>query len=178
VLRLGVRSFGSMRAIRAAAILGRFLRRERIEILQAYFLDSIYFGVPVARLAGVRKVLRVSNNLGYWLTRKHRLLSRLYGRIVDLTLTNSEQGRQGLIAGDHVPAERVAVVENGVDVERFSGLSPPDIARDVVRIGVLANLRPVKGLDLLIRAAGEIAKSHPQIEFEIAGEGGQRAELE
>src|SRR5690242_16993499 len=31
----------------------RFLRRERIEVLQAYFPDSSYFGVPLAWLARV-----------------------------------------------------------------------------------------------------------------------------
>src|SRR6266404_1891247 len=102
VLRLGVKSFASLGACRAAIRLGRFIRRERIEILQAYFLDSIYFGVPVAKLAGVPRVLRVRNNLGYWLTPKQRLLGRVYGKFVDLTLTNSEEGRAALIASDHL----------------------------------------------------------------------------
>ena len=178
VLRLGVRSLLSTRALSAAVTLARFFRREQIDILQAYFLDSIYFGVPVARLAGVPRVLRVRNNLGYWLTRKQRLLGRLYGKLVDLTLTNSEEGRAALIASDHLCAERVAVLENGVDVERFAGFALPDTSRAKVRIGAVANLRPVKGLDLLVPAAAEVLKSFPHIEFEVAGEGEQRAELE
>jgi glycosyltransferase involved in cell wall biosynthesis len=47
-----------------------------------------------------------------------------------------------------------------------------------VRIGAVANLRPVKGLDLLVRAAAEVLKTFPHVEFEVAGEGEQRAELE
>ena len=178
VLRLGVQALCSAKAVRAAAVFARYLRRQRIDVVQAYFLDSIYFGVPVAKLAGVPRVLRVRNNLGYWLTRKHRVLGRLYGTLTDLTLTNSEQGREALIASDRLAPQRVIVMENGVDVERFAGFPPPDTARVPVRIGAVANLRPVKGLDVLVCAAAELVKAHPHVEFEIAGAGEQRAELE
>src|SRR5262249_9330460 len=59
VLRLGVRSFFGPRAVRAALKLMHFLRYQQIDILQAYFLDSVYFGAPIARLAGVRRIIRV-----------------------------------------------------------------------------------------------------------------------
>src|SRR5262249_23590859 len=129
------------------------------------------------RLAGVRRIVRVRNNLGYWLTRKHRLLNRVYSQLVDQTLTNSDQGRAALIA-EGVKAQRIAVLENGVAVDCFANETPPDPSRAVVRIGAVANLRPIKNLDLLIRAAAEIVKRHPQVQFEVAGEGEQRAELE
>jgi len=177
VLRLGVRSFFGPRAVRAALKLMRFLRYQQIDILQAYFLDSVYFGTPIARLAGVRRIIRVRNNAGYWVTRKHRLLGKIYSRLCEVTLTNSEQGRKALLA-EGVAAGRLAVLENGVDVERFAGGKPPNIAGPNVRIGALANLRPVKNLDLLIRAAGRLAINHPGFVVEIAGEGEQRPELE
>ena len=176
ILRLGVKSFARPRTLFAAFSFMRFLRRERIDVLQAYFLDSIYFGVPLARLAGVRRVVRVRNNLGYWLTRKHRILGRIAGWLVDRTLTNSDQGREALIA-EGVAPESITVLENGVDIERFSN-SLPDVARDAVRIGTVANLRPIKDLDLLIRAAAKITKHRPYVRFEVVGEGKQRQELE
>src|SRR5262245_19660507 len=133
VLRLGVRSFVGSKAVRAALKLIRFLRHQQIHILQAYFLDSVYFGAPMARLAGVRRIIRVRNNAGYWVTRKHRLLGKIYGRLCDITLTNSEQGREALLA-EGVAAGRLTVLENGVDVERFAGGKPPNTAGPDVRI--------------------------------------------
>jgi len=53
VLRLGVGSLRSPATLVRAWRLARFLRRERIDVLQVYFPDSTYFGVPVAWLAGV-----------------------------------------------------------------------------------------------------------------------------
>src|SRR5262245_57884108 len=54
VLRLGVGSLCRPATLFKAGQLARFLRRERIDVLQVYFPDSTYLGVPIARLAGVR----------------------------------------------------------------------------------------------------------------------------
>src|SRR4051812_22604486 len=59
VLRLGLRSLCSPQAVRAGAKLMCFWRQQRIDIVQTYFLDSTYFAVPLARLSGVRRVVRV-----------------------------------------------------------------------------------------------------------------------
>jgi len=47
-----------------------------------------------------------------------------------------------------------------------------------VRIGLVGNLRRVKNIDGLIRAAVIVRESHPECRFEVAGEGEQRAELQ
>jgi glycosyltransferase involved in cell wall biosynthesis len=48
----------------------------------------------------------------------------------------------------------------------------------VRRIGITANLRPVKDIDVFIRAAGELAEVYPHASFHIAGEGELRPSLE
>src|SRR2546423_2539316 len=53
VIRLGVRKLLGVRAARAAGRLRAFWREHRPDVLQVYFLDSAYFGVPLARLCGV-----------------------------------------------------------------------------------------------------------------------------
>jgi glycosyltransferase involved in cell wall biosynthesis len=176
VLRLGLRSLCSPQAVRAGAQLMRFWRQERIDIVQTYFLDSTYFAVPLARLSGVRRVLRVRNNLGHWLTAGHRALGRVMGRLVDATLTNCEPARQALLAAEGGPARKVIVLENGVDLQRFAPLAPP--REPPRRIGVVANLRPVKGIDVFLRAAAHLRPRFPDVEFHVAGEGEQRPALE
>jgi hypothetical protein len=57
VLRLGVKKLLGLRAVRAALRLRRFWQEHKPHVAQIYFLDSAYFGVPVARLAGVRRVV-------------------------------------------------------------------------------------------------------------------------
>ena len=45
-------------------------------------------------------------------------------------------------------------------------------------MGIVANLRPIKNIELFIRAASTLTASHPQVHFEIAGEGALRGPLQ
>ena len=178
VLRLGVTKLLGRDACRAAMRLRRFWRETRPDIAQLYFLDSAYFGVPVAKLSGVPKVVRVRNNLSYWLTRKHRILNRAIRPLVDATLTNSEAGRDALMMQDGLPFERIAVIENGVDVERFPFPGRRPFFQDMIRVGCVANLRPVKNIDGLMRVAATLLPRFPELRFEVAGDGEQCPQLE
>ena len=178
VVRLGLRKLASLGAVAAARRLRAFWREQRPDVLQTYFLDSAYFGVPLAKLSGIRKVLRVRNNLGYWLTRKHRILGRALRPFVSAMLTNTDAGKQSLVRDEGLSPERVVVLENGVDTKRFNRFMLPDTSKRRVRIGCVANLRPVKNIDGLMRAAKLAIDHFPQLRFEVAGDGEQREELE
>lgn len=83
-----------------------------------------------------------------------------------------------------VPESRIRVVPFGVDVERFQPATRPD--REQVTIGTVKSLRPVYGIDILIRAVAELrarlrrrgGDGAPDCRLVIAGAGPQRAELE
>jgi len=178
ILRLGVNKLFGSTSLRAAGGLHEFWRQTKPDIAQIYFLDSAYFGVPIAKLARVRKIVRVRNNLSYWMTRKHRMLNRLIRPFVDATLTNSEAGRDALIAQDGLNPSRITVIENGVDVERFSESGYVPFSDSIIRIGCVANLRPVKNIDGLMRVAALLIPQFPNLRFEVAGDGEQLGELE
>jgi L-malate glycosyltransferase len=177
-LDLGLRRLLHPAAVPAAIRLSRFWARHRTEVVQTYFLDSTYFAAPLARACGIRHVVRVRNNIGYWLTARHRQLGKVIGRLCRITLTNSSDGRGALLAEGGLPPERVRVIENGVDLDRFPTPTPPNTGRAAVRIGAVANLRPVKNIDGLVRAAAHVCREHPRARFEVAGEGELRADLE
>jgi glycosyltransferase involved in cell wall biosynthesis len=178
VLRLGVRRLASLTAVRAVRRLRAFWREHQPDVLQVYFLDAAYLGAPAAKLSGVKTVIRVRNNLGYWLTPRHRALGRLVRPFVDVTLTNTEAGKQALVDGEGHRADRVQVLANGVDTAKFNRFMLPDTSKKRVRVGCVANLRPVKNVDGLMRAARTALDRFPQLVFEVAGDGDQRAVLE
>jgi len=178
VIRLGVRRLFSMTAARAASQLRAFWREHRPDVLQAYFLDAAYFGVPLAKLSGVKRVVRVRNNLGYWMNGTHRVLGRCVRPFVDATLTNTASGKQALVEQERHRSEQVVVLENGVDTARFNRFMFPDTSKPRVRVGCVANLRPVKNIDGLMRAAKATLERFPKMVFEVAGDGEQRPELE
>jgi len=178
VIRLGIRHLLSMTTARAATQLRAFWREHRPDILQTYFLDASYFGVPLAKLSGVKHVIRVRNNLGYWMTFKHRVLGQCVRPFIDATLTNTATGKQALVNQEGHRPDNVVVLENGVDTARFNRFMFPDTSKPRVRIGCVANLRPVKNVDGLMRAAKLVLERFPKFVFEVAGDGEQRPELE
>jgi glycosyltransferase involved in cell wall biosynthesis len=178
IFRLNVTSLRHPRTLGKAAQLARFLRRHRIDVFQVYFQDSTYLGVPVARLAGVPHVVRTRNNLGYWLTPMHRWLGWLCNHGTSMLVANCESCRRAVIADEGIHPGRVVVLENGVDLSRFPEPRPRTEKSCARRIGIVANLRPIKNLDLFVRAAAEVNATHPDATFAIAGEGELRTRLE
>jgi glycosyltransferase involved in cell wall biosynthesis len=179
ILRLHVGALRSPGTLLKAGRFLRFLRRERIDVVQAYFPDSSYFGVPMAWLARVKHRLRTRNNIGHAQTPLHRRLGRALNVFTTRTIANCTAARRALLEAEQPRPETVVVLENGVDLDRFAGI-PPLTAREVDEpcIGVIANLRPVKGLIEFISAAARVSGRYPRAMFAVAGEGELRAELE
>ncbi len=178
VLRLALRSFRHPATPFKALLLARFLRRQQIDVFQVYFPDSTCFGVPVARLAGVRHVIRTRNNLGHDRTPLRRWLSKFYKRWTDVLVANCEACRRAVLADEGLAPESVVVLENGVDLSRFDDVRPLRAHSGPRRIGLVANLRPVKGLELFVQAAARVCSTHSDVMFQIAGEGELRPQLE
>jgi glycosyltransferase involved in cell wall biosynthesis len=176
VLRLGVGSLKSPTTAVRALRFAQFLWRERIDVVQAYFPDSSYFGVPVAWLAGVRHRIRTRNNIGHWMTAAHRFLGRLLNPLTTATIANCSAARDALLLDERPNPQTVHVLPNGVDLDRFLSLQPPSVPIRVV--GSVANLRPVKGLDVLVESAARLKSDFADVQYRIAGEGEQRPELE
>ena len=175
VLRLGIGSLRSPATLPRLWRLARFLHRHRIDVLQVYFPDSTYVGVPVGRLAGVPTVVRTRNNLGHALGHLDRFLGRLLNRLTTATVANCEAARLAILEAEGPRPESVVVLENGVDVARFDAIPPlEDSPTPLRRVAALANLRRVKGLDVLIEAGHRLVRVHPDLTVRIGGEGPAR----
>jgi glycosyltransferase involved in cell wall biosynthesis len=155
-----------------------WLKAEGIDVVQTYFPDSSYFGITAAWLAGVPHRIRTRNNLGHWLTPMHRRLGHWFNRLTTATIANCAAARDALIAAEGPAPESVVVLENGVDLDRFFAVPPlSERSPDAPLIGAVANLRPVKGLDVLVRAMAQVRRTHPAAVCRIAGEGESRGDL-
>jgi glycosyltransferase involved in cell wall biosynthesis len=176
LIRLGVRSLRHPSTAFKAFRFARYLRRRGIDVLHPLFTDSLYFGTLAAKLAGKTRVVRFRVDLGYWMKWTDRWLARTLSKLVDATMVNCEACRRTTIDREWAPPDTVTVIPNGVDLARFGPRTITNGERQ--RVGIVANLRPVKNLQIFIRAAAQLSKRHPTAEFEIAGEGELRTELQ
>lgn len=110
-------------------------------------------------------------------SRKWRLLSRCLARWTSRVFSVSEASKQFLVDHIGLRAAAIDVIPNGVDTQRFYPRQPR-LTHEVLRIGTVGSLLPVKNQALLLRACGALLAQGTRLRLEIAGEGPLRAELQ
>ncbi len=174
VLRLGVRRLKALHTARQAFRFRHYLKHNRIDIVQTYFPDSTRFAAPVAKAAGVRAVFGSRRNIGHAVSKSDAWIARIYNRFfIDKIIANCEADRQSVIEQENTSPENVVVIPNGIDLERFRHIATwtPKPNGQPRKVGMVGNLREVKGPDIFIRAAKAVLDKHPDTRFEIAGGG-------
>lgn len=159
------------------------VRRLQPDLIHGYMPDANGLAWLAGRLTGARVVwgLRASdvdfrhyNFLSGALFRAAAWLSPH----VDLIIANSESGRQFHIEHGYTD-ERMIVVPNGIDVERFR--PDPDaglrlrhewgIPDNAFVVGSVARLDPMKDHSTLLQAAAILIRRLPNARFVIVGDG-------
>jgi glycosyltransferase involved in cell wall biosynthesis len=88
-------------------------------------------------------------------------------------VANSRAAASRLVR-ERVPAGKIAIVPNGLDLASFAAHTVTGRPRRVVAV---ANLRPEKGHDVLIEAAVAVLRRFPDARFEIVGGGPEWSKL-
>lgn len=173
---LGAASLASPAGLRALASLRGELRREGVTICQTFFQDATLMGGLAGAMAGTPVRLGSFRDLGFWRTRRQELVLRPLYRSLTGFVANSAAVRDHFCSHDGLDPARVTVIPNGLDTGAVA-FRPPRAQPRVV--GIVGNLtRPVKRIDLFVAAAGKLAKLHPEVRFEVVGDGRLRGELE
>ncbi len=166
------------------ARLVRLLRRRRIDaVVTVGAGDRMFWGRLAAKRAGVPVVIAALHSTG-WPDRVGRL-NRMLTPWTDAFVGVANSHGKYLIENERFPADRVHVIPNGVDTERFvprvrdpARLEPFGIPGDAKIIGLVAVLRPEKNHELFLRAAAIVRKQEPRAHFVLIGDGPERAKLD
>lgn len=165
------------------------LRRIRPDVL--YFNNqplTQLWGLPAAVAARVPAIVTVF----HFMVRRPKgarrgvLLNRLLGRRVDACIALSERHKRYVVEAEHIPADTVAVIPNGIDTGAFvdAGGTRERVRKELgvddsqAVVAIVAQLRPEKNHEMFLRAAREVLQDHPETVFLIVGEGNERARLE
>ena len=115
---------------------------------------------------------------------KRRVANRLLSHAPREVVTVSADLKEHLVA-EGFPARRVKVIHNGIDVGPLPGAqmrarvrSELGVTDDVVVVGTVARLDPVKDLLTLIRAIGLQSCERAPMVLLVVGDGSERARLE
>jgi glycosyltransferase involved in cell wall biosynthesis len=154
----------------------RFIRDQKIDIVHTFFPTADLWAAPIAKIAGSPKLISSRRDMGVFRERWQNWGYRLAAGLFDQVHTVSEQVRQFSIQKDRIDPARAVVVYNGVDlddgrvrVSRDAMRRSLDCAPDQVIITTVANIRRVKGIDVLLKAVARIKEAYPDLLLVIAG---------
>jgi glycosyltransferase involved in cell wall biosynthesis len=175
--------FSSRLDVLTSARLLRFIRRENIAILHCHLFTASLSGAGVARMAGVGAVLETCHGPEVWRMGKGLRASfwvdRQVGRLVDKYIAVSHAAARHLIETKRVPKDKIRVIHNGRDLDRFGPTNTQRRTatrnslglRDQPTIMTLARLDEQKGHRHLIDALAKVAAHRPDVITILVGEG-------
>lgn len=162
-----------------------FIRRNRIELVHTYGLRADIIGRTAARFAGVKAVVSSIRSIDPWRKKHHVMLDRITAGNVQLFIANSHAGKAATVAREKFSPDKIEVVHGGIPAREI-----PRARRDEIRsklgvapgafpvIGVLANLREMKGHRDIIAAIPEMRERFPGVAFLFAGRDDSNGEIE
>jgi glycosyltransferase involved in cell wall biosynthesis len=168
--------------------LARFLRREQVDVIHAHQYTPFFYGIMARLLYRRPPILFTEHGRHFpdFPRRKRILANRLLLERRDRVIGVGEAVRQALITNEGIPADRVGVIYNGIDTERFAdrpaerdevrreiGLQPGDFA-----VLMVARLDYLKDHATAIRMLARVARQAPYAKLILAGDGPERPKIE
>jgi len=154
------------------------LRRLKPDIIHTFFTTANTLGILAARIAGCKHCISSRRDMGFNISNVDLCLLRLANRFTSRIMVNSENVKLHVIDHEHVNPNHVEVVYNAISIgDGIANIERTGIEQPM--IGIVANLnRPVKRVELFIKAAALIKGSHKGARFCIIGDGHLRRGLE
>jgi len=165
--------------------LRRLLRRRRVDAVVTVGTggDKMFWGRLAAWLAGVPVICSALHSTG--LPDRVEFSNRLLAPSTDAFIGVAGPHGRYLVEHEGCPAQKVRVIPNGVDAERFHPRRPAQALCDALGLpprapvaGIIAALRPEKHHELFLQAAALVRREVPRAHFLIVGDGPQREKLE
>ena len=175
----GSADLGRLRRLRAA------LRRLAPDVLHTVLWSGNCYGRMAALGLGIPVVIAAERNViarPAWQVAVERVLDRS----TDAYLVNSGAVADGLVTRERLPAAKIRVVHNGIDLTRLPPFSLDRVAarrtagfdpqrRLVAQVG---RLTAQKDYPTFLAAAARVAVEVADVDFLVVGEGELRSELE
>ena len=174
--------------LRCVRHLATFLKKQNVSLVHAHQCDPFLYSA-LTRLFGVKSPIlltehgRLQPDVRKW---KRVVLNRLLLRRTDIIVGVGRCLNQPLVENEGFPPDRIGVIYNGRDLERFQF---NEAVRSEVRQSLgysdqhflvmhVARLSPEKDHAVGIRAIGRLASRRPSVRQVIVGDGPERSRIE
>lgn len=176
---LGIEKLASVLSIIKLYRYIRELKKREFSIVHIYFNDASIIAPPFLKLTGLRIIVS-RRDMGFWYNAVNSKFLQFNRIFVDRVITNSQAVKKSVQDNEGYPDSKVTVIYNGYN--RARNLINPGSAvkenlginSDSPIVGIVANLRPIKRIDDLIKAFAIVVKKYTNAWLVIVGAGEQR----
>ena len=171
--------------------LARLIKDHQVDLIHAHQYTPFFYAAAARMLGPSRPIVftehgRFFPDLPSW---KRAVFNRLMLRKSDRVIAVGEYVKQALIQNESLPADRIEVVYNGIDLtalgaERDNTRLSPDLRQqlelppDAVIVTQVARLDPIKDHPTAVRAMSHLAREGLSIHLVIVGDGPERSRIE
>lgn len=170
----------SPKIIKSFFALKTFLKKEKVDLIHAHTRVT---QVVAALLSFYQNAPYVTTCHGFFKKRLARMIFGCWGRKV---VAISEAVKNQLIRDFKVAEERVVLIHTGIELDRFlQNISQEEKAKfkhkwnlnESPVVGTIGRLSPVKGQDILLRAAKRLLRDFSDIKVLLVGNGPDESRL-
>jgi len=167
------------------------IRREKYDIIHSHGARANFITSIIKKFCDIPAVTTIHSDYkldfkgSFYKNLIYKNLNYLSLKHMDYYIGVSESFREMLIDRNFNP-DRIMTVYNGINVEEVESSKINEdffencgivIDEDAVKVGILARLHPVKGVDVFIKSAQRVLQERQDVEFFIAGDGEEREKL-
>jgi len=154
------------------------MKKMQIDIVHTHLYRANLVGRIAAKLAGVPVIIANEHNIDSWKKFPQRLNDRVLARITNKIIVVSNGVKDFLIEKGKIPENKIEVIYNGVDIEKFNidvdidkkkrtfGIKPKEKI-----VGIVSRIVSQKGHMVLLKSAEKILQIFPNTKFLIVGDG-------
>ncbi|MEN0111065.1 MAG: glycosyltransferase family 4 protein [Planctomycetota bacterium] len=172
-----LRGAGGAQASQLPPLVEWLARDFRPEVVHLSNTMLLGMAAPIAEATGAAVVVSLSGEDGFLdrLAEPHRgealRLVREHAARVDALVAMNAAYADRMAGYLNIDRERIAVVPHGVNAERFPPRDHTQPPNGTLRVGHLARVTPGKGLDVLVEACESLARTRPDLRFDLDAAG-------
>lgn len=146
------------------------------DILESFlFFDNVAARI-FGKLAKVPIIISGERNVDVHRSKLRNIFDRFTAPLSDHFISNSEAGKNMLIAREHVPNKKITVIHNGIAFKNNQIRKTSN--HNIKKIGFVGRLTEQKGLEYLLNAVKKLKDKKRRVTVEIIGDGSERERLE
>jgi glycosyltransferase involved in cell wall biosynthesis len=171
-----LQSFFSWASFKQGMAFSKLIQQAGIQIIQCFDFYSNLFAVPWGRISGIPIILGARRDEASMRTPGQHRTELLVYKLANGVIANAENIKDQLVVRDKVISDKVWVIQNGLDLDRFDGRRQHSLDSRKEKgagpsVAVVANLRPEKGHLVLLEACRHLADRFSTLKVFIVGNG-------